>query len=400
MDGKLAVIGTGTTGSMIMWRSSLRSEGIVGFDSIYPGSDATAVGGDTRMFRMAYREGSQFSGLLNDSERIWLELNGHSGAAVLDQCGALTISTEQGNYSESLIDSARKAGAEYETLSAEELQRRYPQHELLPGDGGIFDPRAGVLRTDLAVLTAIEQAQSRGASVSTGTQIDEIIPRNGMVEIRSGTDSWTFEKVVISSGAWSRKLLPARYARYVKAGRILLTWFSARNAKDYTAEKFPVFMRDSGDMHMWGAPSIDGNMVKLGGMIPPHVVPDIDRMQRELSPAEVAYSTERVRRLLPGLIPACVRSKAYPDLYTSDAQPLIGWLPEMPGVYVSTGFSGKGFKMASGVGEAVAQDLFGPQPSQNVGFAHPSRFSEDANPDMSWGRLTDRPMLRDLELIP
>ena len=385
---------------MIMWRSSMRSQGIVGFDSMYPGSDNTAVGGDTRMFRMAYREGSQFSGLLNDSERIWLELNDLSGASVLDQCGALTISTEDGDYSQALIDSARTAGADYELLSSRELQARFPQHELLPGDTGIFDPRAGVLRTDLAVLSAIGQAEARGATVSTTTQIDKIIPRNGMVEIRSGTDSWTFEKVVISAGAWSRKLLPARYARYVKTGRILLTWFSARDAADYASDKFPVFMRDSGDMHMWGAPSIDGNMVKLGGIIPPHVVPNVDQMQRELSAAEIACSSDRVRRLLPGLNPACVRSKAFPDLYTSDSQPLIGWLPEMPGVYVSTGFSGKGFKMATGVGEAVAQDLFGPNSSENVGFAHPGRFSDGANPDMSWGRLTQRPVVGEHELIP
>lgn len=68
MDGKIAVIGLGTIGSMILWRTSLRTEGVVGFEQFHPASDNTAVGGDTRMFRMAYREGAEYSALLTESE--------------------------------------------------------------------------------------------------------------------------------------------------------------------------------------------------------------------------------------------------------------------------------------------------------------------------------------------
>lgn len=389
MDGKLAVIGVGTTGSMILWRSSLRSEGVVGFDSLYPASDNTAVGGDSRMFRMAYREGSQYAGLLADSERLWNELGALSGTRILDQSGgALTIATDDGDYARSLRDSAADAGADFEVLQPEELRRRFPQHQLLPGDVGLFDPRGGLLRTDLAVLNAVEQAKSNGAVVNHTLGIDTIIPRNGLVEIRSGDQSWTFERVVISAGAWSRDLLPARYAEHVKPGRILLTWFSAREPAEFVGGRFPAFMRDSGDLHMWGAPALDGNTVKLGGICRPNEVVDLESMSRDLTPAELDDSHAAVDRLLPGLIPLAVRSKAYPDLYTRDAQPLIGWLPELPGVYVTAGFSGKGFKMAAGVGEAVAQDLFGEKQSANVDFARPDRFFDGTTLDDSWGRLT------------
>ncbi|MEX1080291.1 MAG: FAD-dependent oxidoreductase [Homoserinimonas sp.] len=389
MDGKLAVIGVGTTGSMILWRSSLRSAGVVGFDSRYPASDSTAVGGDSRMFRMAYKEGSHYSGLLADSEVLWNELGAHSGAKILDQSGgALTIATGDGDYARSLRESAAAAGADFEVLQPDDLRRRFPQHELFPGDVGLFDPRGGVLRTDLAVLNAVEQAKFNGAIVNQSLGIDTIIPRDGLVEIRSGDQSWTFERVVISAGAWSRDLLPTGYARHIRPGRILLTWFAAREPAQFENGQFPVFMRDSGDLHMWGAPTIDGNSVKLGGICRPNEVLDPQSMNRDLTPEELESSHAAVEQLLPGLIPLAVRSKAYPDLYTRDAQPLIGWLPDLPGVYVTAGFSGKGFKMAAGVGEAVAQDLFGARRSVDIGFARPDRFFDGTALDESWGRLT------------
>jgi sarcosine oxidase len=388
MDGKIAVIGVGTTGSMILWRSSLRSGGVVGFDSLHPASDNTAVGGDSRMFRMAYKEGSQYSGLLEDSERLWNELGAASGVRILDQTGgALTIAADNGDYARSLRDSAADAGAHFEIVPPDELRRRFPQHQLLPGDVGLFDPRGGFLRTESAVLNAIEQAESNGAVVHKTRGIDSIVPGDGGVEIRSGDESWTFERVVISAGAWSRDLLPSRYAEHVKPGRILLTWFPARKPADFQNSQFPAFMRDSGDVHMWGAPTLDGHTVKLGGIRRPDEIVDLESMNRELTTAEFDASHTAVEQLLPGLVPTAIRAKAYPDLYTRDAQPLIGWLPDLPGVYVTTGFSGKGFKMAVGVGEAVAQDLFGEKQSANVDFARPGRFFDGSPLDNSWGRL-------------
>jgi sarcosine oxidase len=373
---------------MVLWRSALRSDGVVGFDSLYPASDHTAVGGDSRMFRMAYKEGSQYSGLLTESERLWKDLGSRSGARILDQCGALTIVTDDGDYARSLKASAVDAGADFEILGADELRRRFPQHELLPGDIGLLDPRGGLLRTDLAVLGAVEQATAHGAVVNQTQRIDAVIPRSGVVEIRSGNQRWTFERVVIAAGAWSRDLLPPRYAREVKPGRILLTWFAAREPADFAVDRFPAFMRDSGDHHLWGAPTIDGNTVKLGGIRRPNEILDLESMDRELTTAELEASHASVRQLLPGLTPTAVRSKAYPDLYTRDAQPLIGWLPELPNVYVAAGFSGKGFKMAPGVGEAVARELFGERQSADIGFARPGRFFDGTALDDSWGRLT------------
>lgn len=389
MDGKIAVIGLGTVGSMILWRSSLRTEGVVGFEQFNPASENTAVGGDTRMFRMAYREGAEFSQLLTESEKLWKELSEISGETVLDQSnGALTISTDHGEYFEEFTHSAAQTGMSYESLDHERLRDTFPQHHLLPTDIGFFDPRGGLLRTDLAVLSAIEQAKINGAQVRTSAQIEQIIPHETYVEIVVDGQRMAFEKVVIAAGAWSRNLIPEHYSQWLKAGRILLTWYPAKHPQEFSADAFPAFMRDSSELHMWGAPTIDGNTVKLGGIVPPQEIPEISEMDRSLSASEINRCNEAVKRFLPGLYPTCVRSKAYPDLYSMDNNPLIGWLEEMPGVYLATGFSGKGFKMASGVGEAIAQELSTGQQNPAIAFADPDRFRDRTPTNHDWERLS------------
>lgn len=389
MDGSICVIGSGTIGSMVLWRLSQLTAGVVGFEALEPGSDSTGVGGDTRMFRMAYREGTQYQQLLNDSEVLWNELNELTDAHVLDQRhGALTISRQESGFTQDLLNNAHTAGAAHELLSLEDLKKRFPQHHPLVGDVGLFDPRGGVLRTDLAVLTAKRQAERSGVTVISNTAIERVVPRKGYVEVHSGEQSWSFEKVVIAGGAWSKDLLPNRYSDWLKIGRILLTWYVAKHPGEFAGKQFPPFMRDSGGLHMWGAPSIDGSTVKIGGIIPPQEVRHMTVMDRSLSQQEIRSSNEVVSEFLPGLIPSCVRSKAYPDLYTADGHPMIGWLPDMPGVFLATGFSGKGFKMASGVGEAVAQSVVGMNTSDHIDFANPRRFFEDQAVGTGWGRLT------------
>ncbi len=79
-------------------------------------------------------------------------------------------------------------------------------------DAAVFDPRAGFLRTDRAVLSAVAAAESRGAEILTSTPVDELHEDAHGVRVVSGSSSWTFERVVVAAGGWSRHLLPASVA--------------------------------------------------------------------------------------------------------------------------------------------------------------------------------------------
>jgi sarcosine oxidase len=183
-----------------------------------------------------------------------------------------------------------------------------------------------------------------------------------------------FESAIIASGAWSRKLMPAELGNATVPHRCYLTWFVARDAASFAPDRFPVFIRISGERSMYGAPSVDGVTVKatLDGRTTSAA--SADSVMRELTAAETIETIETVAEFFPGLHPNIVRSDAYPDLFTSDGHPLLGQARKNSRIYCATGFSGAGFKMASGFGEIAALEALGKQSFDGLDFVRPRRF--------------------------
>ncbi|WP_332762673.1 N-methyl-L-tryptophan oxidase [Pseudarthrobacter sp.] len=374
MDGKLAVVGLGSIGSMALWQASRLSDSVVGFEAASPGHSRSAAGGDTRLFRMLYRGTPDYYPILQRSHSLWAQLEAETGQNILTRCGGLSIGTTDGPYIPSLLETARLNGAPYEVLSREEMAERYPQHNLRPDDIAVYDPHGGALRTDRAVTAAVAAAQANGATIHTNTTIDGIQEPDDGVVITCGEKSWTFESVIVASGGWSRKLMPHFLQKATEPYRIYLTWFVARDPAEFSPERFPIFIRISGDRSMYGAPAVDGATVKatLDGRGVP--TPRADSVPRDLTSAEISETMETVTEFFPGLFPNIVRSDAFPELFTSDGKPVIGHVNEESKIYYATGFSGQGFKMATGYGEIAANEALGKRTFDGLEFARPQRF--------------------------
>jgi sarcosine oxidase len=374
MDGKLAVIGIGSIGSMALWQATRLTESVTGFEAHAPAHARSAVGGDTRLFRMLYRGAPDFYPILERSRDLWAELEAETGQHILTRCGGLSIGTKDGPYLTALLETTRTNGADHQILSREQMAERYPQHNLRPDDIAVYDPHAGALRTDRAVTAAVAAAEANGATIHTNTPIDSITETADGVLITSGDKSWTFETIIVSSGGWSQRLMPDYLKAATQTKRIFLTWFIAKDAAEFTPERFPVFSRMYADRSMYGAPAFDGATVKatLDGRGAP--TPNPDAVPRELSAAEIAETTETVTEFFPGLFPNIVRSDAFPELYTKDGNPLLGRFSEGSRIYCATGFSGGGFKNATGYGHIAAHEALGKQTFEGLDFGRPERF--------------------------
>ncbi|WP_457965004.1 FAD-dependent oxidoreductase [Arthrobacter sp. D1-29] len=374
MDAKLAVIGLGSIGSMALWQASQLTDSVTGFEAHTPAHGRSAVGGDTRLFRMIYRGNPHLYPILERSRDLWAELEAETGQNILTRTGGLSIGTKNGPYLTALLETTKATGADHEILNREQMAQRYPQHNLRPDDTAVYDPHAGALRTDRAVTAAITAAQTNGATIHTNTPIDSITETTHGVLITSGEKSWTFENVIISSGGWSQLLMPDYLKSATKPYRIYLTWFVARDPAQFSPEEFPIFIRISGDRSMYGAPAVDGATVKatLDGRGAP--TPQADSVPRELTAEEMAETTETVTEFFPGLFPNIVRSDAYPDLYTRDGNPLLGRFSDGRRIYCATGFSGGGFKNATGYGQIAAYEALGKRTFDGLDFTRPQRF--------------------------
>jgi sarcosine oxidase len=375
-DGELAVIGLGSVGSMALWQASHLSRGVVGFEAASPAHPRSAVGGDSRLFRMTYRGEGNYYPILQAAQRLWRQLEQESGRDILTQCGGLSIGEVDGEYLPALMDSIKRTGAPHQVLDHAEMRRRYPQHHLAPDECGILDPEAGFLRPDRAVLAAVDAAVANGATMRTQTPVREIRETPDGVQVSTESGVWSFDRVVVASGSWSRQLLSPAWRETVRPYRIYLTWYPSRDPAQFAPEVFPIFIRINRRGSLYGTPSIDGATVKatLDGRGQP--ADDPETIDRALTGAEIAESQATVADFLPGLVPNIVRSDTYPDLYTADHAPIVGFSPGSNRVYLATGFSGAGFKMASAYGAIAARESLGEHPGvDGLDFVRPTRFA-------------------------
>ncbi|MFP5072366.1 N-methyl-L-tryptophan oxidase [Pseudonocardia nantongensis] len=352
-DADVAVVGLGTMGSMAAWRLAEAGADVIGFEQYGVAHDRGAAGGESRLFRAAYHEGSEYVPMLRRAREMWVELTRTSGRPLFTPTGCLSIGLPDTEPMRNVRASVEEHGLEHETLDPDALAHRFPQHAPAAGEIGILDTAGGMLRPELAVLTAAERARAAGARLLERTPVLALEPENDGVTVVTAERTWRARRAVVTTGPWVRELVPSAE---VTPKPIVLTWFAPIDARAYRPEVFPAFIRDTDGHHLFGCPVMDGVSVKAGvaDVWPP--LPDARALTRDLPENALAPVTHSVERFLPGLHPSPIRHEVHLDGYTTDRTALVGPVPGTPQVIVLCGFSGHGFKMAPVFG-SIAADL-------------------------------------------
>lgn len=352
-DADVAVIGLGTMGSMAAWRLTEAGADVIGFEQYGVAHDRGAAGGESRLFRTAYHEGSEYVPMLRRAREMWVELTRASGRPLFTPTGCLSIGLPDIDPMRNVRASIEEHDLEHETLDPDALAHRFPQHAPAAGEIGILDTAGGMLRPELAVLTAAVLARTAGARLFERTPVLAVEPEDDGVAVVTAERTWRARRVVVTTGPWVRELVPSAE---VTPKPIVLTWFAPIDVRAYHPGVFPAFIRDTDGHHLFGCPVMDGVSVKAGvaDVWPP--LTDARELTRDLPEDAIAPVMRSVQRFLPDLHPSPIRHEVHLDGYTADRTALVGPVPGMPDVIVLAGFSGHGFKMAPVFG-SIAADL-------------------------------------------
>lgn len=353
MDAHVAVIGVGTMGSMALWQLARRGIDAIGFERFGLGHDRSAAGGESRIFRTIYLEGPQYIPMLRRALDLWRELEAESGRQLLTLNGGLTIGTADSEKMRNALASIAHYSLPHEVLDRPTVAERYPQHRLLPGETAIWDPAAGVLRPEYAVLAAAHQARDLGATILENTTVTRVEPDTDSVAVHTADHTYRVRQAIVTAGPWTTRLAPA-LAGHITPRRLVSTWYAAADPDAFEPDRFPIVIRSTDAMRFYAFPALDGRSVKVGGSPSITDLADPDDLDRNLHPRELAAINEAVARFLPGLTPQPIRISAYMDGYTTDGHPIIN-SPD-PRMLVLGRFSGHGFKIAPAIGH-IAADL-------------------------------------------
>jgi len=363
------VVGLGAMGSATLYQLANLGAGVIGIDRFSPPHDQGSSHGDTRITREAIGEGREFVPLVRRSNQIWVELEATTGRSLLTRNGALVLGSQSvsgdhhgsTSFVEDTIRAAREFGIAHEVLDAPEIQRRYPQFRLVGDEIGYAEGGAGFLRPEACIQTQLELAQQLGAGVRTSESVLDIRQaERGTVEVKTDRETYSAARAIVTAGPWIHKLLGGEYARYFQVYRQVLCWFPlARNAEQYSPERFPVFIWIAGnrprDM-LYGFPAIDGPQggVKIATEQYEATV-DPDAVVRSVGNSEVvAMYDEYIAPRFPDVSGQFLRAATCLYTVTPDAKFIVNTFGDCENVMFASPCSGHGFKHSAAIGEALA----------------------------------------------
>lgn len=355
---KVAVIGTGTMGSMAVWQLAKAGIDVVGYDQFAAPHDKGAHAGEGRFFRVAYHEGRGYVPLLLEARRDWLELEAETGEELFEPTGFVTIGASEDARLEQIFGSIEDFSLPHILSDARDIPRLYPQHHALADDDvAIFDKLAGVLAPERAVRAACLAGQAHGATIRSRTTVLAVEPASDGVAVTTESGTEMFDRAVVTAGPWAPRF-ELLSAAELQVRRLFHTWFLTARPEEYRFGRFAPFMRITAGLEDYsfgiaGTPSRDGRIIKAGATVPFYDDPiDPETVDRRVPEEYVSHLAEALACYLPGVGPNPIRSAVYMDAYTPDLTPIIDVVDER--ILCMAGFSGHGFKFAPLFGRVAA----------------------------------------------
>lgn len=378
-DLEVAVVGAGIIGVMAAWQLAERGHQVTVYDQWNTPNDRGASAGESRIFRTAYKEGSDYVPLMQQSLPLWNKLQEGRDVPILEMCGGLTIGPRDHKDVQAVIDCAQSLDLEHEILNREEMADRFPQFGLDEGEVGVYDPVAGIFRPELAVLAAREESKRLGAKYRRYTRVLNVRPTTDGIAVDTADDAQRFDKVVLATGpwatnsAWASNFAPAP----VQARRLVAGWFAAQDVALHQPKNMPISIRRNPEAGFSCFPILDGTAVKI---LPHHLdwmdINSPEDLPRLIEPEFVQAIERAVDKLMPGLDSAAVRVSSWTEGFTPDGVPIVGPSPADDRVVLAMGMSGQGFKFSPAVGSIVADYVSTNQSPDAIDIMSPTRFEE------------------------
>ena len=352
------VVGIGGMGSAALYHLAKRGLNVLGIERFEIPHNMGSSHGLTRIIRLAYYEDLSYVPLLRRSYELWAELEREFGEQLFYQTGSIDMGPEAGDVFSGSLRSCIENDFEHEVLNSKQLSARFPGYQMPPETMALFQPQGGLLVPERCITAHAQLAVANGATLHTGEQaLGWDILADERVSVRSDAASYTADKLVICGGAWAYKLVPALAGAAIPERQALI-WLAPKAPELFSLERFPVWNGQVDEGRFYGLPEFNPSGrtpgMKLGRYRHRDETCDPDTVDRAVYPEDEALLRGFAERYFPQGAGPTADMVVCMFTNTADEHFLLDTLPAAPQVSVAAGFSGHGFKMASVVGEVMA----------------------------------------------
>ncbi len=422
MRAKIVVVGGGVMGVNIAMHAARRSDPLrEPVILLERGELASGSSGRSGAILRQFYSDRVTAAMARDSLRRYAHFRARTGRSIgFVRSGVLTLAgPDQPEHVEMVrgnVAMMQSIGIDVRLVEEDEIHRLAPGIAVAEGSVGAYEPGAGLVDPVATVEAIAALARDYGATTRSHAPVTEIRVEDGRVRaVDTPAGTIDAEQVVVAAGPWARVVLQRAGVelplRVVRPEQAFLT-MPLREVEFELAPLEPVPEQDLSDTRFSDSDN--------GLPPPPHpVLLDLERgYYSKPEPAEQRTRIGRMdysgdvelddpddldeevgddfrrdaRRAL------CARMPLYREedeldaqaaWYTlsPDGQALLGAVPGVEGLFVATGFSGHGFKLAPSVGEGMSQLLAGqPVSAFDADFFDPARFQgKSATPARRFG---------------
>lgn len=348
-----AVIGCGVMGAATLWALAKRGAKAVGLDQFSPPHDQGSSHGRTRLLRVAYAEGEDYTPLAREAIGLWRALEAETGAPIFDQSGVIYGGAPDNAELAAIARAAARFDVDLRVIGADFRAKIAPEFALPPAFSLLLDAEGGFLRAELAVKSLLKAAQMRGAALKTDDKVALVARENDHWRIETTQETLFAGAIVLACGPYIAEIAPDM-TRFLRLQRRVSHWHVAPDGAFDRENGFLPFCFSLDGHWLYGFPALGDGQIKLGDH---HFGADFAAMpalDRRVSAADSVTTDAFAAHFLPRLGPKIASSVC---VYTTspDEHFVIGMLPERQNAVILTGFSGHGFKFAPAIGEIAAK---------------------------------------------
>lgn len=348
---------------------------VLGLDRFSPPHGKGSHSGSTRIIRKAYFEHPDYIPLLKRAYANWETLEREAGRQLYVETGLLY----GGLKDNSIIRHVKSAAAEY-GIPLERLRHNPAGIFRLPADYELlFEPEAGYLLSDVAITSFQEQARKHGAHLRHDTEAHAWRLHENYVEVQTASGRFTADKLVLTAGAWTDRLLEG-VGKQLQVTRQILAWFDTGGRDIYRVGHLPCWLiaDEQSKGAFYGFPEDPEHPAGIKVALHlPDTVTDPDAVDRTVEDADLRVLKKFIGRHLPGIQGTLLEVKTCLYENSPDGDFVIDQLKGTEGrVCYAWGFSGHGFKFASVIGEILADLSTHGRTQWPIGFLSSKRFQE------------------------
>jgi glycine/D-amino acid oxidase-like deaminating enzyme len=406
---RTVIVGGGVMGVAIAWHLARRCDPLHEPVALLEktGLAAGSSGRSGAILRQFYSDRPLVE-MARDSLRVYAGLQAATGRAIgFQRAGVLTLAgPERPESLDLVVRNVRlllSLGVGARLLDAAAIRALVPGIEVSDRALACYEPDGGGVDPVRAVEAFAALAREAGAATRLGVRAIALDVDGGRVRgVRTDHGFVEAARVVVAAGPWSAPLLatagvelplsvvrPEQHFLALPPGRAPVNPEARDLLVDSALDRFgiaperlpepahPVIL----DLERGFYTRCEGHArrTRVGRMdhAQDAAVLDPDRVDEDVGPGFQAWARAALERRLP-VYARCADAGSAAGLYTltPDAQAAIGPWPGVAGLFVVTGFSGHGFKLAPSVGAGVAQLLCGePVTAYDPAFFAPERFA-------------------------